>query len=730
MRYRYYEKNSTKKILTYCFYITLVFWFFATIVLGYQFLIKNSQKKTTKWWTFVEAIFNQVSYLPYLKSDWQSLFYQSFLFDACINYNTLNTQGLKGENCAITTQDYQTYYVSLTNQDKKRSDGQPRSLADVLFTYETVIKNNIWDIKALNTYKDIGLLLEWDKIKIVFPTSTTDNNFFFTYYILPKHVLEKADLERYKTIFAANPITSSCWRIAPKSKDNQSLVFDLIKCKDTNFAFYQIKNYWLFENFSKSVVESKNTLIDAYANQLTLDGYEKLNVIKSQILTLFFNTKSEKVKVRLRRALGGLINTKFYDGDYSNYLKKYQEPLLVSFFSDGSNIKEFINRLSNPEESGSIKPEDLRDSDVRPLKKSIQINGVERKFVFYTQKPENKVFDLEIKFSNQFDTIIIKDNYKNTFSPKKYKKTDKKVVYPLTLDKNLKEGLNQYTIQGTIKGKSYVIANIDLYLLSSPAPVKSQQEESEKTKIKIVYYNNLESNFAIKQLRSVLTAAEILDSFLFEQISSPEELEGKLVLWDYDIILNTINIGLKKDILKILTTDDPLINPSRYSNPQLNNLFKQYTRKPQNMALTQNINQIFGQDMPFVVLGYPYDFVNVKSTILGTGDKAISGDLYEYNRRNYLYRNTTLVQSTVIDFAKLKDIKGFLKEIISLVMPETLNSSLQPEQSAQNETVQTWNNVENNQTQPAPQAEEKKSEAGVQTLVNPDNIFEGLVNPL
>lgn len=70
-----------------------------------------------------------------------------------------------------------------------------------------------------------------------------------------------------------------------------------------------------------------------------------------------------------------------------------------------------------------------------------------------------------MKFSNQFENIKVSDTNKNTYTPKNYKKTDKKIVYPLEVGKNLRDGLNQYTIQGSIKGKTYTIAYIDLYLL-------------------------------------------------------------------------------------------------------------------------------------------------------------------------------------------------------------------------------------------------------------------------
>lgn len=78
MRYRSYGLATPKRVVMYCFYVILVVWFLSTVVLGYQFLMKNSKTTTKKWGTFVEAIFNEVSYLPYLKNDWQSMFYQSF----------------------------------------------------------------------------------------------------------------------------------------------------------------------------------------------------------------------------------------------------------------------------------------------------------------------------------------------------------------------------------------------------------------------------------------------------------------------------------------------------------------------------------------------------------------------------------------------------------------------------------------------------------------------------
>lgn len=594
------------------------------------------------------------------------------MFDACVDYATLNTEGLEGKYCKIITQDYQTYYVSPNGTGKTWSDGEQWSLEDLFFTYDQVIRQNIWDIKPLTAYNDLQISKEENRLKITFPTSTTDNNFFFSFAILPKHVLEHARFEDYISTFALNPITSACGKLVTKSNDAHSLIFNLMQCEQTNLAFYQIKSYPDFESLSKSVLEDQNTIVDVYAHQIQLPGYERANVVKSDILSLFFNTKSPKMKVRLRRALGGLINSKFYIGEeYGKFLRKYKGDLLNLFYSDGSNIKEFINRISLSEKEEGIQQKDLEDSGVQALKKSISINGVERKFVFYTPKTDS-TFNLQIKFSNQFEQIKVKDNKGHEFSPKNYKKTDKKITYPLEPGKNLNHGLNQYTITGVIKGKTYTIANIDLYFLSK---AEAPKDEHNRWKINVLYYNSLESNFAVKQLKKILEEAKILDNFLFEQVSSPEQFEAKLVLGDYDILLNTINIGLKKDILKILTTDEVLANPSKYTNPNLMSLFKQYTRSPQKTEIAQQINAIFAQDMPLILLGHPYNFVNIKEDLAKPLNKT-GTKLFEYNWRDQLYKETTLIHSTELNFRKIKDFKNFFHFLQKKVGRSLLESNI------------------------------------------------------
>lgn len=729
MWYRSYESSSPKKVLTYLFYVVCSFWIIITLIIGYQFLNANGKTVDKKWWTFVEAIFDDISYLPYLKNDWQSVFYQSFLFDSCISYNQLNQDSLEGGLCNIQTSDYQTYEVSLNLTWRVWNDWALLGLDDIYFTYEKIIHQNVWWLKTLVAYQDVKVEREENSIKVTFPTATTDNNYFFTYFILPSHVLANAQYSDYIGVFAANPITSACWKVQPKSSDPQSLVFNLMDCEDTNLWYYQIKNYSDFEAFSRSVIEEWNTIVDMYAHQLQLWDYARKNIIKSDILSFFFNTKSPKMKVRLRRALWWLINAKFYIWDeYWKFLKMYTDPLLNNFYSDGSNIQEFINRVSLTEQDDWVQQKDLEDSWVQPLKSSISINGVERKFVFYTPKRDD-TFNLQINFSNQFENIKITDTKWNEFSPKNYNKMDKKVTYPLEVGKNLRKWLNQYTIVWTIKWQTYTIANIDLYMLET---TEKQQDDANSWKINVVYYNNLESNFAVKQLKKILEEAQISENFVFEQVASPEALEAKLIMGDYDIMINTITVGMKKDVLKILTTSDPMVNPSKYTNPNLTSLFKQYTKGTQREEIINQINAIFAQDMPLVIVGYPYDFVNLKSNLM---ESAFWTDewMYEYNWRDHVYQHVTLLQSKDIEFSQIKDVKKLLKFIFTEVGKWALFDKFWGDKKAE-VVVNTWENVQVEGEQEIPVQEEPVIEEPVQEEApivywNESDPFAGLLKP-
>lgn len=244
MRYRAYESSSPKRILTYFLYVMCVFWSIITLILGYQFLSENGEKINKKWGTLSKPSLIKPPIFLILKMTDRVCFISLFCLMPCTNYNLLNEEGLKGEHCKIITQDYQTYYVSVNGTGKTRSDGKIRWLEDLLFTYDQVIRQNIWGIKTLTTYEGIKIEPEKEKnrLKITFPTSTTDNNYFSPFLssqnifletqnlmIIPaflQQTLSQADVESwFPNPWYPKPRFQSCtmWRYQSRLLPNKKL---------------------------------------------------------------------------------------------------------------------------------------------------------------------------------------------------------------------------------------------------------------------------------------------------------------------------------------------------------------------------------------------------------------------------------------------------------------------------------------------------------------------------
>ncbi|MEI6672098.1 MAG: hypothetical protein WCL02_01740 [bacterium] len=125
-------------------------------------------------------------------------------------------------------------------------------MEDIYFTYNEILRNNTWNIPALNQYATITLVKDANNtLKVTFPNASSDNILFFTNYILPRHILINTDLHDYTSLFAFKPVYTNCSNLVSQSNDEYSLVFNLVNCNQTNLNFYQVKNMISFETFKK-----------------------------------------------------------------------------------------------------------------------------------------------------------------------------------------------------------------------------------------------------------------------------------------------------------------------------------------------------------------------------------------------------------------------------------------------------------------------------------------------
>ena len=647
-------------------------------------MLSTWSQEDKKWGTFVEWIFSEVSYLPYLKSDDQSVFYQKFLFRSCLNlYREDHEHGMidgvyMWENlwfaqdlCKVYTEDNQNYVLRIADENAVWSDWVPVTIEDIFFTYDEILRKNRWWISSLNTRNSVKVSLEDGKVNVSFPTVNSDNASFFVNAILPKHVVESMDLDTYRDSFSLAPVIDWCATIMSQTKDVNSLIFDVNACKDTNFAYYQVKNYGSFEDFEK-FLEWKNekAIVDVYTSMYWLEWFTWQNVLTSKLLWVFFNTDSGKANIRLRRSLWWLIYHNFFTWDYERYIKEYDWEFLNYYVSAWENVTELLNRLTLEEWDENIDTNDLKDSWAQELPKNMSINWVDRKFVFFMQKPDDSR-DLEIKFSNEFSDIKVKASADwSTWSPKNYKTKDKKIVYKLVNWQNLKVWVNNFTISWFIKNKTYTIASIDVYVFDR---LSTSQSEDNQWKLSVLYYSDPASIFAVQQMRDIFKSAWILENFAFEPVYNAEELEWKLLMWTYDVFVWTVDLGSRKDILPLFWTEDPLLNPSRYRNPILNSLIGQYYRTCDENVKSQ-INILLAQDMPVIFMWNTYESVQVqekiKEDVFVNKDDWEEKEVFAYKWRYDIYSHYSIVHAVRLNAENAMNKDNFENFLVSSLFTE------------------------------------------------------------
>jgi len=625
----------------------------------YQYLLSTSKQVVIKWGTFVEGIFNQTSYMPYLTVDEQSKFYQGLLFQPCLSYEySGNILEYNDNLCHITTKDYKTYYVSIGTWST-RSDGVPVSLDDVFFTYNDILSHNIWNIPYLDIHWDVKVSQTTSQnIKVEFPKASVDNTVFFTNYILPRHILLEKKVDYYKNVFSREPIYTNCARIVSQNTDPNSLVFDLSSCEDTYLWYYQLKNTNSFEQLEQSV-DLNASIVDAYIYPDQASGYVQTDLMTNKFVTLFFNTKSKKTSVRLRRSLWWLIHNNFYTWDYNKYIKKYDNKLFSTFLSTWANIVSFLDRVDSTE---AISKADLVDVWIGQLPSNISISGTDKKLVYFIEGIWTK-FAMNFTFDKSYDKIVIHHWNDLWYTPKSYNKKKKTCTYNVWVSlQNLDQGINKYTVYWYQKDEKIKIATIDLYNLKWGISASEVLWDKPAEKIIILYFRDINSIFVANQLQKIFSQYKILDYFEFVGVDTKEELNWKISIWDYDMIINTINMWLKKDLSKIFATDKAQINHSQYVNDRFLTVLQQYLQTKERQAdwVLAEVNAIYEKDMPFVMLWTKYEPLYIEKEMLQKFKKSVD-NLHEASWRKTLYRELHLVENINIDIDQAGSLKQFLK---------------------------------------------------------------------
>lgn len=648
------EKNTFGEFLKYSFFVVLVFWVLCSIYVVYQYFWACSKQVITKWWTFIEGMFSKPSYLPYLNNSTSSRFYQWFLFDKCLDYSISDDWSVAYNDklCHVTTRDYKTYYVSV-NSWNVWSDWVPFSIEDIYFTYIDIIKNNKLGISQLDKYSSLNVEMDGDKVKVTFKNSSQDNTFFFTNYILPKHALIEPNYEMYQQSFSFEPVYNNCAKIKPQTVDQNSLIFDLSNCIDTHIWYYQLKVLDSFDTFKKDLSQSNWSIIDVYQWWWEADGYKTVKLKTNKLVTLFFNTKSSKMTVRLRRALWWFISYNFFQGDEnSDLLEKYNGDIFNKYLSTWGNVSDFLKRVSSVKE---LSKDELIESGVKEYTWKVNFTEKNKVFTFYTESSTQN-FPFKMSFETAYKKIGIQVNGTwDLYYPTSYSEKTKSADYTASLKNgNLVDWLNTYIIYGISGDKKSQIGTINLYNLYK----EGENTNSDAEQLNVLYFDNDVSNYIVSRLKILFKENGIDWNFRFFKFDDVNEMEWKLTAWDYDIVINTIDMWLNKDISALFWSENSTTNPSQYSDARLLSLLKQYSEADNKTKIVSEINSIYANDMPIVMLWKEYEFIHVKEDIYNKLDLE-NLNLYEYNWRNIIYNDLSLTENIYIDKEEVKNLKNF-----------------------------------------------------------------------
>lgn len=583
-------------------YLSLfVFWFFISLVLWYQYLLFSADKWAGRWGTFVEAISTNVSYLPYWWTTANDVYYQGLLFPSCLTYNWTWYQD---NLCKVSTDDNVNFVVDVI-WDKKWSDDREVTVDDVFFTYNELVRNNFWKIWYLDAYSALKILKKDDwTIHVEFPFASVDNLNFFTQYILPKHIVDWMNLEQYKTDFARNPVYGWCARISEKSKDISSFVLEMDGCDFTSILYYQLKYFWSnaeFETYNKEWGSSVIGLYNTFAKQPWFNEYK---VLTDKYMTIFFNNESKQLNKDIKRELWWYINSHIYTWDFENYFFKDQL-LFETFWSNWSNLEhQIINKNPNLD----VSKDGLESLNINKIPNEIVFSWTKEKQVYYLDiMPESGKFAVYLKSAKKYDSLIITQNDWTWTNRLPFIDSNNRYQFTLDISTNIKEWLNKYAIKWYNKDKIETLADIDIYYLNLPAVNEDNKQEyiAQKWKIKVIYFMDDATRFVAKKFEEILKQSELDQYFYFVWYEKSSEFDAKLLSKDYDVVISQFDFARKKDFSSFLLTDVATINPSLYTNQNMASYISDYVHQKGDVkeSLKLQINDIYANDMPFVVLG-------------------------------------------------------------------------------------------------------------------------------
>lgn len=647
-------RKLSKRVMLSGYGIIVLIWAIITGFILYDYTISLFEVESTKWWTFVEAITEPLSFLPYRWDPEKNHFFQTLLFRGCITMPWLETN-VSGDRtkdlCQIITLSPKEYEI-IINSGFLWSDKTAITIDDVFFTYQHIIKENRRQQSYLETYNTITLTGKTENsFRISFPSHIKDHDFFFSLPILPSHALENITVaEAYTALFSREPITSTCVTLDTTTNDPSSLVFDMSQCRDNNINYYQLKSFdsdtaltaYLENNASKK-------FLSLVPGQNNISWYKLLPVYDDSFMTVFFNTQSARLTPRIQRAIAWYIDNYFRKQTHEWYLGQYTG-IVNTFQSDGADVVTYIQE-KNPRLTYDRKW--LEQAWVSPLPESVSVDGINNKRAFFLPAQTDTSYSFSLVTDQEMPSIQWQSDKSKkalTITSDRSKKNHR-ITMTLWPNEQIQEWVNTITI----KWKENKVVDIDIYYLGQ---TNTESETTETNKLKLVYYKSALSDYIIAQLEKVFAQwwlTSVIDIVWYDNIDNYHDILNSK---EYDITLAPVRMSSAYDIATILSTNDPTINPSLSNNPPLINLFTQYANEA-TRNLENQIRTTMGTQMPFFILGQHNYAYHIRDSITFNYTGVLSLDTLRWT----LLNNISLVSHVSVRGGKLIERDSLLSYI-------------------------------------------------------------------
>ncbi|MEF2176171.1 MAG: hypothetical protein V3575_06910 [Candidatus Absconditabacteria bacterium] len=642
-------KISGKQLLKYFYFSLLIMWILLTLHILYLYTVHSSSKKPVKGGTLLEATFDKASYIPYITTSNSDNFYKSFLFNSCLQPYVDGTKiEYKDDLCIVSTKDNKTYTITI-NSGQSWSDEALITIDDVYFTYNTIIKENVWQLPVLEKFKNLSIEFTGDSILVTFPLPSIDNKIFFTNYILPKHIVDGLSLDDYLERYSSKPVKTGCANIKSESVTSDGFVFDMSDCDNTFVKYYQVKSFpnkAVFEDYVKT-----NKTIDIFIDSLALSGYNQNKVILNKFVGIFYNTTKSNVDQETRRAFSNYFNSSIMTGNYNEYI------IEDKFLFDADIKSDMLHKRLDQVASG-IKSTVLVDIEIPDFPSKVDLNVIDEKQVEYYLGEIKERFSFAGTLKGGFDSISISHNGRGEYKLQSYTSGSNSFFYNLSpVFNNIVKGKNTYEVKGYTDGKGETLINVIVYYMEKP----KQEIKNENTILKytVVYFEDEVSNFIVNNLKNSLEIDGLNKYFDFIGFLSADDFRTRLSNQDYDIVIRGVDMGLKRDISALFQiNDNPEVNPSLYKNIDLASLINQYfiTEDSLKKKIKGEIDVIYQKEIPFIILGKTYGILNVRDGL----DFAYPERLYDYWFRKDYGGNIQLSYKPYIEKEKLLNYNNFI----------------------------------------------------------------------